>query len=554
MPRITRIHFAGIGHHDARFPALKLDFRGANRLPADTVIWAENGVGKSSLLTLFFSTYQTNRRQFLGARGVAKARELEDYIQERDLSFIITEWDITDDRGSASLLTDEPREFLVVGQVLSWKGLDRSTGDLRRRFFTFRPNRDLTFDDLPVAGLAEPVKSYEAFLDWLNARAKEHPKLQIVHETNQGDWRGHLESCHLDPELFAYQLRMNLDEGGVNEIFNELKENKDFIRLFLELGLDPGTPTQVRNNLSDFLPQHRRLEAMRAQVAFNDRLLVELKLFLDQLGLFREAELRNRAAGDAASLLLAQLQSAAQQAASDLKNFEQQAREVAERERGVSSQRDSVRRRLNFFAHRRAQLEVSESQSALKAAECEVENSDKAVRLVALAERLLATARPGSRGWRVAGHYSPRTGAGASRTRSTRNVGRSTAKSVASRIVSSQRTAHREPRIKKDFRSRQAELQKQREDAMREQAGKASDLRNVEQFFSNRDRQRDKLRQEGVLDSKEEAATAIERWQTSARSSTDAAARARSERETALTEAQRLAQLRADLMTRSIQN
>jgi len=118
---------------------------------------------------------------------------------------------------------------------------------------------------------------------------------------NQGDWRVHLEARHLDPELFAYQLRMNLDEGGVNEIFNELKENKDFIPLYLELGLDPETPTQVRNNLSEFLPQHRRLEAMRAQVAFNDLLLVELKLFLDQLGLFCEAESRARAAGDAAS-------------------------------------------------------------------------------------------------------------------------------------------------------------------------------------------------------------------------------------------------------------
>ncbi len=388
MPRITRLHFAGIGHHDARFPALTLDFRGPNGLPADSVIWAENGVGKSSLLTLFFSTYQTNRRQFLGLRSAAGARDLEKYIQERDLSFIITEWDITDDRGSASLLSDEPRELLVVGQVLSWKGLDRSTGDLRRRFFTFRPSRELSFDDLPVAGLAEPVKSYEAFYDWLNAHAKAHPKLQIVHETNQGDWRAHLESCHLDPELFAYQLRMNLDEGGVNEIFNELKENKDFIRLFLELGLDPETPTQVRNNLSEFLPQHRRLEAMRAQVAFNDRLLVELKLFLDQLGLFREAESRARAAGDAAATMLAQLQAAAQQATADLKQFEQQTKELAEKERGVSSQRNSVRRRLNFFTHKRAQLEVNESQSTLKAAEREVAKADHAARLVSLAECL----------------------------------------------------------------------------------------------------------------------------------------------------------------------
>ena len=549
MPRITRIHFAGIGHHDARFPALKLDLRGANRLPADTVIWAENGVGKSSLLTLFFSTYQTNRRQFLGARGVAKARELEDYIQEHDLSFIVTEWDITDDRGSASLLTDEPRELLVVGQVLSWKGLDRSTGDLRRRFFTFRPNRDLTFDDLPVAGLAEPVKSYEAFLDWLNARAKEHPKLQIVHETNQGDWRAHLESCHLDPELFAYQLRMNLDEGGVNEIFNELKENKDFIRLFLELGLDPGTPSQVRNNLSDFLPQHRRLEAMRAQVAFNDRLLVELKLFLDQLGLFREAESRACAAGGAASLLLGQLQSAARQAAADLKKFEQLARELAEKERGVSSQRDSVRRRLNFFAHRRAQLDVGESQSALQAAEGEVENSDKAVRLVALAERLSQLRDREAEAGVLRDTIRREQEQARPEREALETLGAQLQKALHLELSQAGARLSAAQDQKKNLRSRQAELQKQREDAMREQAGKASDLRNVEQFFSNRERQRDRLRQDGVLDPKEETATALERWQTAARNSTDAAARARSERETARTEAQRLVQLRANLTT-----
>src|SRR5579859_50182 len=163
MPRISRIHLAGIGHRDARFPALTLDFRGPDGEPVDSVIWAENGTGKSSLFTLFFSTYQTNRRQFLGARGVAKARDLEDYVGERDLSFIITEWDITDGRPLASLLGDGPRELLVVGQVLSWKRLDRSSGELRRLFFTFRPNRNIGLDDLPAAGLGTPGRSFEAF-------------------------------------------------------------------------------------------------------------------------------------------------------------------------------------------------------------------------------------------------------------------------------------------------------------------------------------------------------------------------------------------------------
>lgn len=551
MPRITRLHFAGIGHHDARFPALKLDFRGQNGLPADSVIWAENGVGKSSLLTLFFSTYQTSRRQFLGARGVAKARELEDYVQERDLSFIITEWDTTDDRASASLLTDEPRELLVVGQVLSWNRLDRSTGDLRRRFFTFRPSRDLVFDDLPVAGLAEPVKSYEAFHEWLNARAKAHPKLQFVHETNQGDWRAHLESCHLDPELFSYQLRMNLDEGGVNEIFNELKENKDFIRLFLELGLDPETPTQVRNNLSDFLPQHRRLEAMRAQVAFNERLLVELKLFLEQLGLFRETESRAHASAEAAALMLAQLQAAVQQAATDLRETEKQKEKLEKEERRVSSERDSVRRRLNFFTHKRAQLEVSESQSALQSAEGEVASADQSVRLVSLAESLSQLRDREAEAGVLQETIRREQEQARPEREALEALGAHLQKALTLELDQANTRFTNAQEEKKNYRTRQTEIQNKRIAAEREQAAKSEKYTIVEQFFSSRDRQRDKLRQEGFLDSKEEAATALERWQKVAQDSSDAANRSRTERDSALAEAHRLAEQRSALLSQA---
>lgn len=551
MPRITRLHFAGIGHRDARFPALKLDFRGQNGLPADSVIWAENGVGKSSLLTLFFSTYQTNRRQFLGLHSAAGARDLEKYIQERDLSFILTEWDITDDRGSASLLADEPRELLVVGQVLSWKGLDRSTGDLRRRFFTFRPNRDLTFDDLPVAGLGEPVKSYEAFQEWLNAQAKAHPKLQIVHETNQGDWRAHLESCHLDPELFSYQLRMNLDEGGVNEIFNDLKENKDFIRLFLELGLDPETPTQVRNNLADFLPQHRRLEAMRAQVAFNERLLVELKLFLEQLDLFRATESRAQATGEAAATMLAQLQSAAQQVATDLKQYERQKEKLERDERKISSERDSVRRRLNFFTHKRAQLEVSEAQTALQSAEREVTGADRNVRLVSLAESLSQLRDREAEAGVLRETIRREQEQARPEREALEALGAHLQKALDVELEQANARLTKAQEGKRNFRDQLTGLQKQRETALREQAGKTSDLRNVEQFFTDRERQRDKLRQDGVLDSKEEAAAALERWQQVVQTSSEAVTRARNERDTALEEARKLADQRTALLSQA---
>src|SRR6266545_302777 len=250
MPRITRIHFASLGHHDARFPALTLNLCDSRGRAADTILWAENSTGKTSLLSLFFSTFQTRQTRFLGKQAEGKARELGDYVRSRDLAFVVTEWDATDDRAEAALLEDAPREFLLVGQALSWRGLD-AANELRRLFFTLRPNRAINFDTLPVLGLSQPASSFEAFRDWLDAQNKAHPKLEVRHTTNQGEWRDHLENNHLDPELFTYQLRMNESEGGINNLFNDLKGDRDFIRLFLQLGFDHAAANQVRANLEE---------------------------------------------------------------------------------------------------------------------------------------------------------------------------------------------------------------------------------------------------------------------------------------------------------------
>ena len=55
MARLMRLHFASIGHRDARLSPLTLDLRDENQgTGADTVLWLRNGGGKSSILNLFF--------------------------------------------------------------------------------------------------------------------------------------------------------------------------------------------------------------------------------------------------------------------------------------------------------------------------------------------------------------------------------------------------------------------------------------------------------------------------------------------------------------------
>lgn len=506
MPRITRIHFASLGHRDARFPSLTLDLRDPQGRAADTIIWAENGTGKTSLLNLFFSSYQTSRRQFLGAQSQAKARDLEDYVQDRDLSFIITEWDTTDDHSTPGLLDDGPREWLIVGQLLAWRGLDRSSGDLRRLFFTLRPNRDVRFETLPILGLVEPVTSFEAFRDWLNEQAKRYPKLQVVTETNQGDWRAHLEANHLDPELFAYQLRMNLAEGGVNELFNDLRSDKDFIRLFLELGLDPDLPSRVRANLNEFLPKHRRLSELRIQVAFNERLLIALDLFLDQLRLFGEAEEQMKAVAREASALLAALQLTKQRLTTEAADLASDQQRLGREETSLTSARESIRRRERFFAHHRMKLLIEEAEAERARANRAWSNAKTAVRLVDMAGWLgkLRTLESEASALKQA------IAAEQEKVRPEREalerLGADYKFAVEAEAAEMKARLERAQQEKASLHQQLTQLSERRVELERERSARQQEVVSLQQFFDVRERQRDRLRNDGLLQRKEEIA------------------------------------------------
>lgn len=526
MPRITRIHFAGLGHKDARFPALTLDLRDAVGHAVDSVIWAENSTGKSSLLSLFFSTYRPSQRLFLGKQAESKARELGDYLRDRDLGYVVTEWDITDDRAEASLLADGPREVLLVGQALSWKGLDKSTGDLRRRFFTLRPGRDVTFDTLPILGLGEPVSSFEAFGDWLDAHHKAQPRLAIVHTTNQTEWREHLESNHLDPELFTFQLRMNEREGGINNLFNELKRDADFIQEFLKLGFDPATATEVRKNLDAFLPKLRRREALDLQLEFNQKVLVDLALFVQQLSVWETAKNAGETAERDTGAFWSALVAAKEKFDAEVVRLENQLSDLEKGKTQLESARTTNGRRQNFFRRLRAHLEVSEAEVQSKTAEQNRINTQFDKRLVEMAvvlgeirglaaevseleralERERLQAKPMLDSLRVLGAaYKFQVEAAASAVKGSQDA------------VEEQRTA---------LRQKLTLLGDQRTELLTEQATKQQELSSLETHFSERDSHRERLRKEGWLEAKEVAADALARWNVIAKTAKESLQRA----------------------------
>lgn len=268
MARLMRLHFASIGHRDARLSPLTLDLREHGRgTGTDTVLWLRNGGGKSSILNLFFSLMRPGARDFLGTAAEGKTRRLADYVKDNDLAFVVSEWDLAP---QVDLFDSTPRHVHVLGQMLSWKGLQRSPDEsrLRKLLFGFRANAGLGFDDLPIRGLAEPVASFEAFRDWLTAQKSRDPALEVIHTDAASTWRTYLGQLGLDPDLMKVQIQMNTREGAADESFR-FKHASDFVDFFLELAMDLDKATELSANLETF----------RSRLQQRPVLLLERKLF-----------------------------------------------------------------------------------------------------------------------------------------------------------------------------------------------------------------------------------------------------------------------------------
>jgi hypothetical protein len=511
MARITRIHFAGVGHHDARVPALTLDMRDRHGNAADTIIWAENGTGKSSLLNLIFSTYRPNQRQFLGKQAEGKARELPDYVRERDLGFIVTEWDITDDQRQKSLLRDNARAVLLVGQMLSWRGLDKSN-ELRRLFFTIKPNHVVQLQSLPILGLAQPVSSFEAFRDWLDEQNRAFPKLEIRYTSSQTEWQEHLANNQLDPELFTYQLRMNESEGGINNLFNALKSDRDFIRLFLQLGFDPSSANQVRDNLQQFLPKLRNRAGLELQLEFNEKVLQELSLFIAQLSICEDTRTRTMQAERDAGTLLAALRIHAEKFRTDAEMLLEQRGSLKAEETRLTSQRAAVTRKQNYFRNLKCHLEESEARVEFEDWQKRRALAEKSKRVIEMAIELAEVARIKAQADQMRAAIEREREQARPVLDALQSIGgqlRARLNEELAAVIASisvLETQHQTLREEiSAYRDKETSLASERSD-------KQANLAIVDNFFAARDSERERLRREEWVASQETAAAALQNW------------------------------------------
>lgn len=231
MYELSRVRLHSVGPSGARYQDVVLDFSdvgdvvraprqdalfgagvhsteaGLVRRPSPaSVLFLENGGGKSVLLKLIFSVMLPGRRQVV---GTTNTRVLEKFVGGKDVAHVVLEWQHT-----------ETGERVVTGKVSEWRGHVASSdpANLIDAWYCFRPSSSLGLNSLPFTQDGR-LLTMSAFHERLTRAHTELPELELCWTRRHHEWTERLDQLGLDPELFRYQRAMNAGEGEAADAF-----------------------------------------------------------------------------------------------------------------------------------------------------------------------------------------------------------------------------------------------------------------------------------------------------------------------------------------------
>ena len=261
--RLRRVCLDGVGHPDARFDPLALDFRGQSGEAMDTVIWLRNAGGKTSLLSLIFSVLQPNKSLFLGYLQKGRVKSIDRYVLSDDVSHVVLEWE------AEASFPGLARPF-ITGVVMAQRQGAGGEDSLDRFFYALAPIEGVFgLEDLPLREDGKRL-TYRKFRQRLEEIALQYPATELVIRDHQNDWMEFLERRGLDPDLFRIQLNMNRDEGGAVEILKRFTDADSFIDFLVDIVSDPQDASEVADNLAqvaDKIEQRPKKEKERQFVS-----------------------------------------------------------------------------------------------------------------------------------------------------------------------------------------------------------------------------------------------------------------------------------------------
>jgi hypothetical protein len=221
-----------------------------------SVLFLENGGGKSVLIKLIFSVMLPGRRQVV---GTTNTRVLEKFVSAKDVSHVVLEWQHS-----------ETGARLITGKVSEWRGHVTSTdpANLVDSWFCFRPSSSLDLDNLPLT-VDGRLLTMSGFQEKLDAGQHDEPELELFWTRRHHEWTERLDSLGLDTELFRYQRAMNAGEGEAADAF-AFNTDEAFVEFLLRAVIaedDPRDLAEVVQTYAHNLGQRGALLAERDFVA-----------------------------------------------------------------------------------------------------------------------------------------------------------------------------------------------------------------------------------------------------------------------------------------------
>ncbi len=268
MFELNRIRLCNIGPRGARYNDVILDFSGGgaaipqtalvslagqvSRRPAPaSLLVLVNGGGKSVLINKILSTVLP-RRQTKTGRSALKHYVLSNTAP----SHVLLEW-----------IEVATGRTLVTEQMLV-----RDGDKLERTFYSLRPNAEVTLATMPLTE-DDRWTSFQGVRDALLRLHSGAKDLEYVEKASQDDWENHLRGLGLEPDLFAVQQAMNIDEGDAADAFKR-SSGKQFVQWFLERALDADRYGELTEAYTAYAINIGRDEQYRLERAFSQAMEV----------------------------------------------------------------------------------------------------------------------------------------------------------------------------------------------------------------------------------------------------------------------------------------
>ncbi|MFD9892682.1 hypothetical protein ACFWY9_25345 [Amycolatopsis sp. NPDC059027] len=382
MYELSRVRLHSVGPAGARYQDVVLDFSGAGakitapqqdalfsagihagagevRRPSPaSVLFLENGGGKSVLIKLIFSVMLPGRRQVV---GTTNTKVLEKFVGGKDVSHVVLEW-----------LHVETGQRIITGKASEWRGhvVSADSENLIDSWYCFRPTASLDLDSLPLIEDGRYL-TMSAFHGRLNDVFAAEPELELFWTRRHHEWTGRLDGIGLDTELFRYQRAMNAGEGEAADAF-AFSTDEAFIEFLLKAVLSEDEPKDLAEVVATYahnLAQRGDLMAERDFVAGA----------LDLLGPLAEEEGVAAASRKIATAAKAEMQELAGQvvARNELENarlggLEEHVAEIASSEKLAEGDHRRLAAAVTELRRQVAVLRLDEAQEARKRVDAEL--------------------------------------------------------------------------------------------------------------------------------------------------------------------------------------